>query len=82
VATRPLQSVHSATTVRMRGGQRVPTDGPFAETREQLGGFFLVEARDLDQALALAARIPAAQWGSVEVRPVVEIAGLPGEEKP
>lgn len=53
------------------------TDGPFAETREQLGGFFLVEATDLDEAIAIAGRIPAARWGTVEVRPVVELAGLP-----
>ena len=53
------------------------TDGPFAETREQLGGYFLVDARDLDEALAIASRIPAARWGTVEVRPIVEIPNLP-----
>ncbi len=53
------------------------TDGPFAETREQLGGFFLVEAKDLDEAIDIAARIPAGRWGTVEIRPVVEVAGLP-----
>jgi hypothetical protein len=53
------------------------TDGPFTETREQLGGYFLVEAKDLDEALAIASRIPGARWGTVEVRPVIEIAGLP-----
>ena len=61
----------------MRQGRRLVTDGPFAETREQLGGYFLVEAADLDEAVAIAARIPAARWGTVEIRPVVEIAGLP-----
>jgi hypothetical protein len=53
------------------------TDGPFAETREQLGGFFLVEAKDLDEAIDIAARIPGGRWGTVEIRPVVEVAGLP-----
>ena len=67
----PLQSVSTATSVQMRNGKLLITDGPFAETREQLGGYFLVEAKDLDEALAIAARIPGAQIGSVEVRPVV-----------
>ena len=53
------------------------TDGPFAETREQLGGFFLVEAKDLDEAIRIASQIPAGQWGTVEIRPVMEVAGLP-----
>ena len=74
----PLQSVATATCVRVRDGKPVVTDGPFAETREQLGGYFLVEARDLNEALAIAGRIPAARKGAVEVRPVVEIPGLPG----
>src|SRR6266511_5855382 len=73
----PLHSVATATSVRVRDGKRLVTDGPFAETREQLGGLFLVEARDLDEALEIAGRIPAARKGTVEVRPVVEIAGLP-----
>ena len=55
------------------------TDGPFAETREQLGGFFLVEAKDLDEAIDIAARIPAGRWGTVEIRPVVEVSGLPAK---
>ncbi len=73
----PLQPTTTATTVRVRNGRVSATDGPFAETREQLGGYFLVEAADLDQVVAIAARIPAARWGTVEIRPVVEIAGLP-----
>ena len=73
----PLQPVATATSVRVREGKRLVTDGPFAETREQLGGFFLIEARDLDEALGVAARIPAAKKGTVEVRPVIELAGLP-----
>ncbi|TMB21320.1 MAG: YciI family protein [Deltaproteobacteria bacterium] len=67
----PLQSTSTATTVRVKGGKTVTTDGPFAETREQLGGYYLVEARDLDEATAIAARIPGARYGSVEVRPVL-----------
>jgi hypothetical protein len=66
-----LQPVATATTARIRDGKKLITDGPFAETREQLGGYFLVEARDLDDALAIAARIPGARIGSIEVRPVV-----------
>jgi hypothetical protein len=66
-----LQPVHTATTVRVRGGKTTTTDGPFAETREQLGGFYLVEAKDLDEATRIAARIPSAKTGSIEVRPVM-----------
>ena len=77
VAANPLQSVTTATTVRMRNGKRLVTDGPFAETREQLGGYFLVSAADLNEAIAIASRIPGARKGTVEVRPVFEIAGLP-----
>jgi hypothetical protein len=73
----PLQSITTATSVRVRDGKRLVTDGPFAETREQLGGFFLVEARDLNDAITIAGRIPAARKGTVEVRPVHELAGLP-----
>lgn len=73
----PLQPVSTATTVRVRDGKRLVTEGPFAETREQLGGFFLVEAKDLDEALGIASLIPAARKGTVEVRPVVELEGLP-----
>jgi hypothetical protein len=77
VAANPLQSVSTATTVRVRNGKTVVTDGPFAETREQLGGYFLVEAADLNEAIAIAGRIPGARKGTVEVRPVVELLGLP-----
>jgi hypothetical protein len=66
-----LQPIATATTVRVRNGKKAVTDGPFAETKEQLGGYFLVEAKDLDEALAIAARIPGAEVGSIEVRPVV-----------
>jgi len=77
LGAQPLQSVSTATSVRIRDGKRIVTDGPFAETREQLGGFFMVEAKDLDGAIAIAARIPGARVGTVEIRPVVEIPGLP-----
>ncbi len=73
----PLHPVAAATSVRVRDGKRLVTDGPFAETREQLGGFFLIEADDLDAAIGVAARIPGARKGTVEVRPVVDLAGLP-----
>jgi hypothetical protein len=65
-----LQSVATATTVRIRGGKNQITDGPFAETREQLGGYYLVEAKDLDEATKLALRIPSARVGSIEIRPI------------
>ena len=65
-----LRDTHTATTVRVRDGKTLTTDGPFAETREQLGGYYLVEAKDLDAALAIAARIPGARYGSIEVRPI------------
>ncbi len=66
-----LQPTSTATTVRVRNGKQLVTDGPFAETREQLGGYYLIEAKDLDEARAIAARVPGAQVGSVEVRPVL-----------
>jgi len=66
-----LQPTNTATTVRVRDGKRLTTDGPFAETREQLGGYYLVEAADLDAAIAIAAKIPGARSGSVEVRPIM-----------
>jgi hypothetical protein len=69
--------VSTATSIRVRNGKRLVTDGPFAETREQLGGYYLVEARDLDEAMSIAERIPGAKYGTVEVRPVLEIGGLP-----
>ena len=69
----PLHPTHTATTVRVRNGQLSVTDGPFAETKEQLAGFYLIEARDLNEAIQIAARIPPAQFGSIEVRPTREL---------
>ena len=69
----PLQPTSTATTVRLREGEQLVTDGPFAETKEQLGGFYLVEAESIDEAIAHAARIPSARLGSIEVRPVLEM---------
>jgi hypothetical protein len=77
LAASPLHPVAAATSVRVRDGKRLVTDGPFAETREQLGGYYLIEARDLDEAIAIAARIPPARKGTIEIRPVMEIPGLP-----
>ena len=77
VATAPLHPVATATSVRVREGKALITDGPFAETREQLGGFFLIDAKDLDEAIAIAGQIPGARKGTVEIRPVLEISGLP-----
>ena len=71
VSADQLQPVATATTVRVRKGETLLTDGPFAETKEQLGGYYLVEAKDMDEALKIAERIPSARYGSVEVRPVV-----------
>lgn len=73
----PLQPVSTATSIKVREGKRLITDGPFAETHEQLGGYFLVEASGLDEAIAIASRIPAAAKGTVEIRPLVELEGLP-----
>jgi hypothetical protein len=72
----PLEPVGAATTVRVKGGKTIRTDGPFAETREQLGGYYLIEAKDLDEAVAIAARIPDARGGSIEVRPVMKVPGM------
>jgi hypothetical protein len=77
LAAAPLQPTSTATSVRTCDGKRLVTDGPFAETREQLGGYFLVEAKNLDEAIDIAARIPAGRWGTVEIRPLVEVASLP-----
>ena len=77
LAASPLQPVSTATSVSVRDGKRLVTDGPFAETREQLGGYFMVEAKNLDEAIDIAGRIPGARKGTVEIRPVVEIPGLP-----
>src|SRR5207253_4213675 len=82
LAAAPLHPTSMATSVRVREGRRFVTDGPFAETREQLGGYFLIDAGDLDEAIAIAARIPMARRGTVEIRPVIEIAGLPAKEVP
>jgi len=70
VASGALQPPSSATTVRVRGGKASTTDGPFAETKEQVGGFYLIEARDLNEAIQIATRIPAARFGAIEVRPL------------
>jgi hypothetical protein len=70
-----LQPTSTATTVRVRDGKTLVTDGPFAETKEALGGFYLLDVKDLDEALELAAKIPGAQWGAIEVRPIWEQGG-------
>jgi hypothetical protein len=77
VAASPLQPAATARNVRLREGKRIVTDGPFAETREQLGGFYLIDVKDLDEAIAIAARLPPAKKGTVEIRPVLELPGLP-----
>ena len=79
VSTEPLQSARAATTVRVRSGKVSLTDGPFAETKEQLGGFFLIDARDLNEAIQVASKWPSARLGSIEVRPIEE--GLPMERR-
>lgn len=75
----PLHPTSTATSLRIRDGKRLVTDGPFAETREQLGGYYLIDSKDLDEAMDIAARIPAGKFGTVEIRPVVEIPGLPAQ---
>jgi hypothetical protein len=77
IAANPLQPVATATSVRIREGKQQVTDGPFAETREQLGGYFIIDVKDLDEAITIASRIPGAKKGTVEIRPVLEIPGLP-----
>lgn len=77
LGTNPLQPVSTATSVRVRDGKRLVTDGPFAETREHLGGYYLVNARNLDEAIEIAGRIPGARVGTVEIRPVLEVPGIP-----
>ena len=77
LAANPLQPVATAASVRVRNGRRLVTDGPFAETHEQLGGYFLIEADDLDEAIAVAAQVPGIHKGTVEIRPVFEIPDLP-----
>jgi hypothetical protein len=80
VVAQPLHPTTTATSVRIREGKRIVTDGPFAETREQLGGFFLIDAENLDEAIEIAGNIPAGRWGTVEIRPVLEVPGLPQNE--
>jgi hypothetical protein len=75
----PLQPVATAASIRVRDGKRLRTDGPFAETREQLGGYFLVDTKSLDEAVEIAGRLPGARVGTVEVRPVLELDGLPDD---
>jgi hypothetical protein len=77
LATSPLQPVSTATSVRVRDSKRLVTDGPFAETHEQLGGYFMVDAKNLDEAIDIAGQIPGARKGTVEIRPVVELPNLP-----
>lgn len=74
----PLHPVHTATTVRVRNGQLSMTDGPFAETKEHLAGFYLIEAKDLNEAIHVASKIPPAKYGSIEVRPIRELDAVPG----
>ena len=77
----PLHPTAETTCVKVRGGKTFVTDGPFAETREQLGGFFMIDAKDLEEAISIAARIPGARIGTVEVRPVTEVDGLPEDQR-
>jgi hypothetical protein len=79
LAANPLHPVSTATSVRVRDGKPLVTDGPFAETREHLGGYFLIDVKDLDDAISIATRIPGARKGTVEIRPIMEIAGLPAD---
>lgn len=76
----PLHPISTATSLRVRDGKPFVTDGPFAETREQLGGFFMIEAGNLDEALKIAEQIPGARFGTVEIRPVLEVPGLPDRQ--
>lgn len=77
ISAGPLHPTTTATSLRLRDGKRLVTDGPFAETREQLGGYYLIDAHDLDEAMKIAERIPVAKYGTIEIRPVLEISGLP-----
>jgi hypothetical protein len=79
LAATPLHPASIATSVRVRDGKRMVIDGPFAETREQLGGYYLIDANHLDEAIAIAERIPGARGGTIEIRPVVELEGLPAD---
>ena len=77
ISAAPLQKTPTARSVRIREGKSMVTDGPFAETREQLGGFYMVETATLAEAEAIASRMPQAKWGTVEIRPLVELSGMP-----
>lgn len=77
ISASPLQPTSMATSVRLRSGRRLVTDGPFAETREQLGGYYLIDANNLDEAISIAEQIPSVDVGTIEIRPVLEISGLP-----
>ena len=77
----PLHPTSSSTSVRVRGGKRLVTDGPFAETREHLGGFYLIDVKDLNEAIGIAERHPGARKGTVEIRPLMDIPGLPADGK-
>ncbi len=79
ISASPLQPTSTAAIVRVRDGKHFVTDGPFVETREQIAGYFLIEAEDANEAIAIATRVPGARIGTVEVRPLREISGLPGE---
>jgi hypothetical protein len=81
LSSSPLHSVETATSVKVRDGKKLVTDGPFAETREQLGGYYLIDAENLDEAIAIAGRVPAARKGTVEIRPIVELPSLPLEKE-
>ncbi len=82
LASEALQPVHTATSVRVRGGKIAITDGPFAETKEQLAGFYLIEAPNLDKAIEIASKIPPAQVGTIEVRPIRELMNTEGQQRP
>lgn len=77
IATAPLHPTSTATTIRTKDGKRIVTDGPYAETREQLGGYFLIDVPNLDDAIKIASEVPAGRWGTVEIRPVIQVDGLP-----
>ena len=81
IAASPLQPTSTATSLHFQNGQHIMTDGPFAEVREQLGGYFLVNAKDLDEAIKIAAGLPAGRFGTVEIRPLVEVDGLPDSNR-
>lgn len=78
VSASPLQPPETATCVRIRDGKQIVSDGPFPETKEQLGGYFLIDVENLDEAIAVAAKIPGARRGTAEIRPICELSGLPG----